>query len=251
MAMIRALMVLLVIFCVSFPVAHARTVVLTTLSWEPYYGPELPDQGFVTELSRAAFSRMGYDLEIRFLPWARALKMAESGGSDGVLGGYYSEERAQSLAFSEPLYSVEVVFAKLKHRDIPYRSLEDLKPYSIGYTRGGVVNREFDAATFLRIEESVDQKNTLQRLLAGRIDLMMDARPVILHLLNGPFSGNADAVELLSPPVSMHPLYNAFSKKKSDYRELTAAFNEGLRLIKEDGTYRRILEKHRMVSPVQ
>ena len=49
--------------------AAARTVELATLTWPPFYGPDLPEGGPVTELVRAALNSQGHRLEVRWVPW--------------------------------------------------------------------------------------------------------------------------------------------------------------------------------------
>ncbi|NOR23845.1 MAG: hypothetical protein GQ542_05525 [Desulforhopalus sp.] len=52
---------------------------MATLNWQPFYGENLPKNGFYAELSREAFKRAGYDLIITFVPWKRAVQMARTG----------------------------------------------------------------------------------------------------------------------------------------------------------------------------
>ena len=60
----------------SLPV-QAETIQLTSLEWPPYTGSELPQQGASMAVVEAAFDAMGHDLEVRFLPWQRAVDQAD------------------------------------------------------------------------------------------------------------------------------------------------------------------------------
>ena len=44
-------------------------------SWEPYYSETLPNGGVVTEIVRRAFEISGYQIEVTWLPWARAINL--------------------------------------------------------------------------------------------------------------------------------------------------------------------------------
>lgn len=51
-------------------------------------------------------------------------------------------------------------------------------------------------------------------------------------------------IKILKPPFKIYDMYVAFSKRKPGYEQLTVDFNRGLKLIKADGTYEKILQKH-------
>ncbi|MBF0552317.1 MAG: hypothetical protein HQK60_17515 [Deltaproteobacteria bacterium] len=53
-----------------------------------------------------------------------------------------------------------------------------------------------------------------------------------------------DELEFMEPPLEIKPLYIAFSKQAKGYEEKLAAFNRGLKLIREDGTLDKIILSH-------
>lgn len=59
--------------------AEKAKIVLATGNWEPYYGETLPNGGIVTEIVRRAFRRVGYELEVKWRPWARAMEVTKQG----------------------------------------------------------------------------------------------------------------------------------------------------------------------------
>lgn len=125
---------------VAEPVIH-----LTTTVREPYSGPDLPGQGYITEITSAALQSVGYRLEVTYMPWIRAIRAASLGGSDGVMGALYSEARALDLSYSEQLVPVEILLLKRKGEAIRFRSLNDLSHYRIAFVRG-------EQQTFLLIQ---------------------------------------------------------------------------------------------------
>ena len=94
-----------------------KKVTLATDPWPPYYGPDLENQGYFTEISRAAFQRAGYQLVVEFVPWKRALKMAKTGKYDGVLGAFYNDERTQWFThlFRAHLRDIHRIFWRKRH----------------------------------------------------------------------------------------------------------------------------------------
>ena len=78
----------------SFSVyADNKEIKLVTLEWEPYVGPNLKKQGFISELIRIALKKEGYTLKLEFMPWARALEQAEKSidGVDEIMPKYYDK----------------------------------------------------------------------------------------------------------------------------------------------------------------
>ena len=237
------------ILCVSFLsphhiVAQEKKIELATDTWHPYYGPDLENGGFLTELAKEAFKRTGYDCEVKFVPWKRAFEVAKIGNYDGLLGAYFTEERLEFFVYSEPLSEVKVTFFSKKGRNITYRELKDLSPYMIGIVRGYHHTDEFETADYLTKIETADTENNLRILLAERIDLILESRKVVLYLLQEKFPENITDVEAIEPPLQIHKLHVVISKKSPDYEQKVQDFNRGLQMLKEDGTYDVILKKH-------
>ncbi|MBN2866665.1 MAG: hypothetical protein JXK16_11720 [Thiotrichales bacterium] len=60
--------------CFFFPLlAFGETIKLTSLEWPPYNGEYLEHQGSNTAKLRTLLKQAGYDLEVTFLPWKRAV----------------------------------------------------------------------------------------------------------------------------------------------------------------------------------
>lgn len=85
----KKLSALLLTMMVAFSsLAKAETVYLTSLEWPPYSSAELPNQGASIAVAKAAFAAMGYQLEVEFYPWSRAVALATR---DKKYAGYFPE----------------------------------------------------------------------------------------------------------------------------------------------------------------
>ena len=126
-------MLILIIFPLFSINAEERVVRFVTVDWPPFFAENLPQQGYVSEVTREAFKRVGYKVTIDFVPWARALKMVEYGDADAALGAYYTPERATYSVYSKPIVKSPDVFFKKKGSSAlnTYENLKDLKGYSI------------------------------------------------------------------------------------------------------------------------
>ena len=228
--------------------ADEKEISLATLNWEPYVGEELEYFGFTSHIITEAFKRVGYRVQYTFLPWARLLKQVAAGKFDAGCAAYYSEERAEIYAFSEPYAHGPVVLYKRKDRDISYRTLTDLKPYRIGVARGYVNDAEFDAAEYLHKEVANDNDLNMKKLLAQRLDLIAIDKFVAQYIIKTSLPQGADALEPLDPPLADHPIHLIFSKKRAGYEQKVQDFNRGLAAITEDGTVDNILQRHGFIN---
>jgi len=79
-------------------------------------------------------------------------------------------------------------------------------------------------------------------LLMGRIDLSLNAKIAGMHLLHNKFSPEEAArIAYSTKPLIIQPQGLLFSKKTAHSKELMARFNRGLKELREDGTYDKML----------
>lgn len=227
--------------------ASAEKLRLVTVNWEPFYGDSLPQNGFFSALSIEAFKRAGYETELHFIPWKRAITDAKQGHYDGILGAYFEEERTKYFAYTDVIYSAEEVFIHRANQHIPYTTLNDLKIYKIGGLAGAAPIEELSALGF-KTQPTSTELASLRKLAIGRIDLMViDKARFYYDLKNKPdLSQYQDTFEVLSPAFKQYEMYNPISLKRDDAHEITERFNKALETMKFDGTYESILHRFDM-----
>lgn len=226
-------------------IASNKTFIVTTEEWPPFISGKLSNNGWTMEVARAALEPEGYDVSLQLVPWARALKCSKSGKCDGLYLSYYVEERTQWYVFSDPVAKLETGLFKLKSSDISFDTLDDLRPYTIGMTRGAAVSDEFDRADFLKKVPVPHHTTNITKLLKGRLDLVVAAKPVFEYLIRSTLPEDQhDKFEFIEPHLSVQNLHMAISKNSPDYQQKLQDFNEGLRRIRADGTYDAIRRSH-------
>jgi polar amino acid transport system substrate-binding protein len=244
-----ALLTLALALAASAP-QGAEPVRLATLEWPPYVGRELPDQGYVAAVARAAFAEQGLALEIEFHPWERALELARSGAVDGLMPEYFNMQREAEFEYSAAFPGGPLVLYRRSDADIrfaadpmrePERALRALQAYRFGVVRGYVNSAAFDAADYLMKLPADDDEDNLRKLVAGEIDLAVIDRHVAEHLIASRHPDYAGKIAAMSPPLAEPPLYVAFSRKAAQHRALVA-FDRGLAALAADG---RLAELHR------
>lgn len=162
-------------------------VVLASLEWPPYTGSELPMQGATSAIVREVFRAAGYDLEIRFLPWNRAIEAARMDEDvDGYFPEYPNTIREGGFLCSESVGKSPVGLAKRRSRDLKWQNYYDLERYRVGVVDGYVNSERFDqlvAAGRIQTDESVSDVLNVRKVLAGRVDWAVVDINVFKHLL--------------------------------------------------------------------
>ncbi|MDP3480841.1 MAG: transporter substrate-binding domain-containing protein [Desulfoprunum sp.] len=220
----------------------ANTVTLASLDWEPYIGEKLKDQGYVDSLAREAFKASNYTVKISFMPWARVVAMTKEAKYDGYLPEYFAESLKTDFLVSEPFPGGPLGFFKRKTDAITFKTLEDLKAYKIGVVRDYVNTVEFDKATFLQKDVANNDITNLRKLVGKRLDLVVVDKFVGLYLLKQDMPDQAQEVEFMAPVLEEKSLYLCISKKTPDAEAKIKAFNDGLKIIKDNGTIDALLK---------
>lgn len=241
MKILSTLAVALLLAC-SNALAAERTLKIAATEYPPYYGTDMEGQGFITEIIVEAFKRSGYDLDIKFLPWKRALEGTKAGKHDGLFTVWYRAEREEWFLFSKPLPANEVGFFRRADNDISSSDYAALKDRKIGVVRGYASPPGFDDAG-LKTAEAKDDEENLRKLQKGRIDLALVDKILGQHIINAKLSGSAAEFAWIDPPVQVDEQFLVISKKAADHEAILAAFNEGLAAIEADGTLKAIMAR--------
>jgi len=224
----------------------AKSVVLGAMEYPPYYGRGLKNFGPLIEIVVESYRHSGYEVEIVFLPFARAMYLSKAGEIDGVVGAWYSQERSESLLYSMPMIDNKVGFFKRKGEDITYKDFNDLKQQ--GY-RLGSVNGYMLPAGLLESGitiYNVSREDQLLKILRGkRVDLVVLDQGAARYALKQPrLSGVENKVEWMEPTLERNPQYLVISKKAARAAEKLKAFNQGYKFLTESGEVRKILSDH-------
>jgi polar amino acid transport system substrate-binding protein len=218
-----------------------RSITLASTEYPPFYGADLPNQGILTDITVRAFKKMGYRVDVQFLPFLRTLSYGKAGTVDGVIALWYTDERAKSFAFSEPFAPNLIGFLKRKRDPIHFDKLEDLARYRIGTVSGYANPPAFDAA-HLQVDAVTSDETNLRKLHVGHIDLALIDKMVAQYLIKTKFPDYADDLEWMEPAIEVRPQYIAFSRKSKKCMEHLKDFNAGLKKLAESGELQAILQ---------
>lgn len=243
----KSLMVIgLLILFSGIAFASEKVIVAAGDPWPPFVDPSHPKEGLSLEVVRAAFGTQGYKVKMEYTPWIRAEKGVIDGTYDILTDTWMTTKRNEELAFSEPYVVNRIVFIKKKDDPFEYDGIESLTGKVVGIVRGYGYSNEFLNATNFKRDKSVDFLTNIKKLLYPdkRIDLAVEdeivARVVIANydpnlLSEVGFSKNA---------LSTNNLYVTCGLTNPRHEEIINAFNQGLAIIKADGTYTAIIETY-------
>jgi len=213
------------------PVASER-LILTTVALPPL-GSTREAPGFLEQVAREAFHRIGREIEVDTLPGERSLVNSESGLDDGDL--------MRAPGFESAYPNLVQVPEKMGDMDfMAYTTRPDIKgpitwntlaQYVVGYTTGWKI---FDRNVKAREVTTVRSIDSLFPLLdLQRVDL------VLIDRWQGLYAARAQgsAARLIEPPLASSPMFMYLNKK---HVAIVPEVARALAAMKADGTYKKI-----------
>ncbi|MFZ6049796.1 substrate-binding periplasmic protein [Pseudomonas sp. CR3202] len=239
----RRVLVLLLCLLFSAP-AWSQKIIAAADSYPPFADPTHPAQGICLQIVRAAFASQGYTVDMRFVPWARALSGVKSGEYDILPNAWWTQERAAFLLFSEPYLKNEIKFIKRKGDPFEYDGLGSLTGKTVGIVKGYGYGDEFlNATNFARPEVSQVLQN-VKKLVRGRLDLTLEDEFVARWIIKNNAPDLMQKIEFTHNGLSSQQMHVASSLKNPRHKAIVDAFNKGLATIKADGTFDTILREN-------
>lgn len=230
--------------------AEPSTLQLTSLEWPPYSGSTLPEQGASSAVVRDAFAAAGYTLRIQFVPWSRAVRMAQTNPN---VAGYFPEYRSPKVeatcVLSDSLGRSPLGLAERREQPLQWQHLPDLASYTLGVIQDYVNTEELDQrirSGQQRVDQSVDDASNLLKLANRRIDAAVIDPYVFLHLITTDKRVQMvrEKLALNSRMLETKTLHVCF-KDNAEGRRLAKVFNEGLRHINSEAIMRRLVAGYR------
>lgn len=236
----------LIIFLTVFSgFSHAAKVIEFTagLSKPPFVIENNPSKpGIQLDLIKAIFAEENQAVRFLHIPLARSFASVDKWHSDAIIT-LPSDYQHQNVFISEPYISYENVVVSLKEAGLSINHFSDLQGKEIlAFQKArNFLGVEFASA----IEEAkdyrevADQMRQIQMLFAKRTQLLVLDISIFKHFLHN----HVDDKYL--KPYEVHRLfkpriYAAGFKSKLDRDQ----FNRGLRKIKANGKYQKIIDKY-------
>lgn len=222
-------------------VIQAEVVRLATGEWAPYQSQSLKNGGFITQVVVEAFSEQGYQVELLYMPWKRAMKEAKAGRVDGTFLWGANEERAEHFYYSDTVLTLTNVLFQRRSNPIHWSKIEDLAQYRIGGVDGYSYGIErWEELGFIKLQRVHKPELNYRKLQQGRLDLVIEDTYVgksILEELN-----LTSQISINEKPINQLSYYILIPKNGAKATQLIEAFNRGLGKIRSDGRFKNYIE---------
>ncbi len=228
--------------------SQATTLIMVTEVWPPFRMDDAASPSGLTgidiDLCIALEKRLGIRIDIRRVPWARALDMMRSGQADLITGIARTGERELFLHYLPTSYSVvRPMFFAPKGQGALVRSYEELYGKSIGISTNSAYFPRFNADAGLNKQSLSTEAQILQMLALKRIDLAIGTDPNLSWDIAR--LGLKDAIEPTAwQPEERTELFLALSKK-SPAAALLERMDAALRAMIADGSMDAIKAAYR------
>ncbi|WP_286785993.1 MULTISPECIES: substrate-binding periplasmic protein [Pseudomonas] len=217
----------------------AEEVVLTNGEWAPYLGQQLPHNGVASRIVSKAFAIEGVQVKWEFLPWARALHLAEQGQRAGTAVWLRSPERDTQFYVSTEVVSSGYSLFHRKGETLNWQRVADLRGLRIGGINGYDYGADFQRAEQsgeLKVVRLPSEEQGLRMLLANRLDVFPIDPVVAMDLLHSHFSAAERARLTYAPkPLRSDSLHLLLSRKVAGNDALMVRFNRGLASLRASG----------------
>lgn len=248
-SMLRAAFVLLALSCAAPLPSLAEPLRFAGDDGCPYLCPGTPQRpGYLVEaLSQVLREPPHFDS----LPWPRAVQMVRDGHRDGLVGAYGLDGLRVG---SEPIGWVGLAFYTRHDSDWRYSGDASLLGQRLGLAQGYVNNPRFEAWRSQAGDDDLHLQvlggervlpRNLQKLLLGRIDVLLEDRDIIEHYLEH-HPQLAGQVRRAGELPGRQPLHVGLSPHLPEVDARLAELDEGLRQLRREGTLKVLGERYRL-----
>lgn len=169
----RLILLPLICLALAHPVS-AATLFLTTEIYPPY-NVRSADGGvegvFIDQL-KILLDETDTDYQVSVMPWARAIALARTQSMHCAFAAARTPERENQFKWVSPILTDKNILIAKSTTPIDSTSLDKMRKYRVGTQRGDYTEKLLQSLGFANIDLGADFSITLNKLKAGRIDLM-------------------------------------------------------------------------------
>lgn len=239
-----AAFLLVFLACLGFfsTVSHAKTYQIgTDVTYPPFEFANKHNQyvGIDIDIMNAIAKEEGFKVHIKPVGFNAAVQSVQSGQEDGVIAGMtITPERQAKFDFGTPYYKTGVVMAVAKNSHIS--SFKQLKGKRVALKTGTAAA---DYANSIKKKYGFktvtfdDSDNMYQDVTTGNSVACFEDQPVMQYGIKKGLK-----LKIVSKPANTG--WYGFAVKKGTHKALISKFNAGLKKIKANGTYDKIVGKY-------
>ncbi|MRG86825.1 transporter substrate-binding domain-containing protein [Salinibacillus xinjiangensis] len=227
-------------------VAGNTYTVATDSNFQPfeYMNPDTQElEGFDIDLISAVAEEAGFEIEFETMNFDGLLGSMRTGKHDiGIAGISITDERKETIDFSDKYYDSGLILAVPKDSDI--ESIEDIDGHKVGARQGSTSEQYLQNNTNAEVSAFPEIVTAYMDLEAGRLDAVLYDLPNVQYYIK---ENASDTLKTVGDVLEGQPYGIAFPKDS----ELVEPVNEALATIKESGKYAEIYKKWFGTEPPQ
>ena len=199
--------------------------------------------GIELDMLEEIAKREGFSYELKFMNFDGVIPGLVSGQIDGALDGInISDERKKIVDFSDDYFKSGLCVVT-RSDDDRIKEFSDLQG-KIAAIKKGTYGMEFAEkhrqSLDLHLQYYLLSPDLALAVRNNNADFFMEDYPVISYQIK---IGEQQGLKIALRNIYGSPVY-AFAVKKGENQDLLKMFNSGLRSIKEDGTFDKILKRY-------
>lgn len=212
--------------------ANAKTAVFVSEEWEDATNAD--GSGFYWDILRAVFEPAGYDLTLKVMPYARAVKTVLDGQADGWVGSYVDEE---AVVYPKTAYDADTVAGIFPKGSLdPSKGQKALENKNVGWIRGYSYDDYLDVPVQKNLVNA--RENGMQMVERGRLDVFLDAKYDIDAAME---KGVVDPAAVDIATFMELKLYLAFTNTDKG-RELAGVWDKRMQELHDSGELKKLYE---------
>ena len=228
--------------------AEEQPLVIDSPESHPYAWRENGEmKGLFHDLVTEAFRRAHRPVEIRLIPWARAMQEVRQGRADGMFVLYKTPERERDFAFPEESLTElrERIFVRRNARFdymADFSNFDGRRVGMLNYTvHGAKLSQALELRQIVAKIQASSYESLVEMLASNRLDVAIGVDDAIIDAVVG--QGLEGKIREIEQVVDTIPAYLVFARD-TRLTEVAADYDRAMRAMKEDGTYDRIVESY-------
>lgn len=205
-------------------------------------------KGIDVDILKEIAKRLDLEIQIKFMPWARAMNDAKNGQVDAVFVLYRNEERAKDFYFtSEPLsYETATLITRSSSTKDAYL-LEDIEGWKVAQIRDTRYSAQYDNYNGVERVWVKNNEQAIKLLKKQRVDAVIMNK--FLYVYRKKAYGDFAGTKQLDLTIAKEPQYIAFTKKKGkEHAELARQFSKVTKALREDGFIHQVIRKYTKID---
>ncbi|MDU0356047.1 transporter substrate-binding domain-containing protein [Paraglaciecola aquimarina] len=214
----------------------AQPIVDVTLATGKHYSPfvdaSLPDGGWSVSIVKGVLEEMSLSYSLTILPWERALKWTREDKLFATFPYVYSERRAKTLLYSNPINFVPVHMYVAKHAD--FSDIESLTnkrlcfPYDYALS---TLEKEVVDKLSMTVNRVKDSTGCIRHVHKG----WSDAGLINGHINADKLSLDNNLIKIFPKQIVAVPLSLVINKSRENAQAWMDQFNNALTIINNNG----------------